>query len=136
MKVQAKCIISAWDNPVLYQPGRGPLEGGLYEIEHDGQLAGMKSNGRWVFEFDREAAKKAASVIPESVKAEWKFKCRKCAEPFPTVEALASHVRTSGHTKESMEREAVENESIHPGNPSLTDKIKGLASSVFGESNA
>jgi DNA gyrase subunit A len=55
-KVQARCIERAWDSvaAVMYEPGKGPLPGGLYEIDPYGQLATLKtSSGKDLFEFDR-----------------------------------------------------------------------------------
>ena len=61
MIVKAKCVMQAFDSKacMTYLPGRE------YEIEHDGKLASMKMAGRFVFEFDREAALKSAN--PELV---------------------------------------------------------------------
>jgi DNA gyrase subunit A len=56
MKVQAKCVMEAWDSKAAkkYTPGGGPLPGGLYEIDRDSQLTTLKTpRGNWVFEFDR-----------------------------------------------------------------------------------
>ncbi|HME56820.1 MAG TPA: hypothetical protein VKF63_00660 [Terracidiphilus sp.] len=58
MKVQAKCIAEAWDSTActMYEPGKGPLPGGLYEIDRDSQLATLKTpTGKYVFEFDRNS---------------------------------------------------------------------------------
>lgn len=106
MKVHAKCARPAWDNPFLYQPGRGPLPGGLYEIEHDGPLALMKSAGKWVFEFDRDeviAAELAAEgVDTSSVKkrgpllsplAPHDYTCKRCGVVFPNLNSLGQHSR-------------------------------------------
>jgi len=68
MKVQAKCIAEAWDSKacIMYKPGKGPLPGGLYEIDRDGQLTTLKTpTGRYIFEFDRNSSvtRKAMAMI-------------------------------------------------------------------------
>lgn len=68
MKVQAKCIMQAWDSKecVMYEPGMGPLPGGLYEIDSNGQLATMKTpKGDWIFQFERTSSvmRKAMAMI-------------------------------------------------------------------------
>ena len=93
MKVQAKCVFPAWDNPFLYQPGRGPLPDGLYEIEHDGPLAKMKdARGKWVFEFDRQG-------MEPGLTSDGTFVCKKCGEKFDTVSELGAHARREKHTR-------------------------------------
>jgi hypothetical protein len=67
-KVQAKCIAEAWDSTacIMYKPGEGPLPGGLYEIDRDGQLTTLKTpTGRYIFEFDRSTSvtRKAMAII-------------------------------------------------------------------------
>lgn len=68
MKVQARCIAKAWDSKacIMYEPGKGPLPGGLYEIDRDSQLATLKTpTGRYIFEFDRNSSvtRKAMAMI-------------------------------------------------------------------------
>jgi hypothetical protein len=68
VKVQAKCIAEAWDSTacIMYKPGNGPLPGGLYEIDRDGQLTTLKTpTGRYIFEFDRNTSvtRKAMAMI-------------------------------------------------------------------------
>lgn len=68
MKVQARCIMRAWDSKecVMYEPGMGPLPGGLYEIDRDSQLTTLKTpKGDYIFQFDRNSSvlRKAMAMI-------------------------------------------------------------------------
>ena len=85
MKVQAKCILRAWDSnaAVMYEPGMGPLPGGLYEIDRDSKLVDLKTaTGRYVFEFDRNAG---PNETPHD------YACKKCGKPFKTLAQLGIH---------------------------------------------
>jgi len=114
MLVKAKCVFAAWEYPFLYQPGKGPLPGGLYEIEHDGKLARMKDpRGKWVFEFDRKSAtEQAASVPVDELPAltedgkrvaptdpkmigdyPGKYTCKRCGIVFENLPQLGAHSR-------------------------------------------
>lgn len=57
MLVKAKCVMKAFESNacLMFEPGCGPLPGGLYEIERDGPLASMKVGNIDVFQFDRNA---------------------------------------------------------------------------------
>jgi len=122
--VKAECLAPAWEYPVYYRPGRGPLPGGLYEIEHNGKLALMQVRGNWVFQFDREATAKATSATPAgepppssgdgtnpapAAPAPFRFpveyKCKKCGEVFSTVNALGTHCRKESHTADDIAAE-------------------------------
>lgn len=56
MLVQAECLIRAWDSneAVMYEPGMGPLPGGLYEIDTDNvALTSLIAvGGKWVFQYE------------------------------------------------------------------------------------
>jgi len=53
--VKAKCLVSAWDGIAcgLYVPGKGPLEGGLYEIDSDWEHLNKMTTptGDYVFQY-------------------------------------------------------------------------------------
>lgn len=85
MKVAAKCTLPAWDSKacVMLEPGKGPLPGGLYEIERDGDLANMKAFGRNVFEFDR--------AVPGSGHD---YTCKECGEKCKSLNELGTHKRS------------------------------------------
>jgi len=89
MQVAAKCIMPAsLSSPVqqLFMPGQGPLPGGLYEIDRDGPLAALKTNGgktgKYVFEFDRNAG---PNDKPHD------YSCKKCDKKFKTLPELGRH---------------------------------------------
>lgn len=55
MLVSAKCIMFAWDSGTCqrYEPGKGPLEDGNYEIDTGSRLAELTvgTSGEWVFQY-------------------------------------------------------------------------------------
>lgn len=95
MLVKAKCVAVAWDsvNATRYEPGAGPLPGGLYEIDRDGPLASLKLGSTYVFEFDRNAN-------PDDKPHDYSCKKPGCVAHFKTLAALGSHTR-SAHKDES-----------------------------------
>jgi hypothetical protein len=121
MLVDAKCIAPAWDSEAakMYEPGKGPLPGGLYRIEREGKLAEMKFGGRpvkdgkdkdgndkyklinqkYVFEFDR--------AVPGSNND---YTCEKCGEKCKSLNDLGTHVHSKhpvGSVASDAEEEAV-----------------------------
>jgi hypothetical protein len=66
--VQAKCILFAWDSVGCrsYEPGKGKLEGGLYEIDPESQLAELTTaKGDYIFQW--EGHEKKAGFKPKLV---------------------------------------------------------------------
>ena len=95
MKVQAKCTTPAWDCPILYRPGQGPLPGGLYEIDSEGALAKMELRpGVFVFEFDREAAAKSSDPLSS-------------ASPAGDLTPPSAGEVTPGKPKETVDRRGI-----------------------------
>lgn len=105
MIVQAKCNAPAWDSGAccMFTPGGGPLPGGLYEIEHDGQLASLKIGSSFVFTFDRTMA--GTGQLP----ALGGFKCKQCNRVFETLNAIGTHTREEHRT---IENEAIQDEPV------------------------
>lgn len=85
MKVQARCVARAWESnaAVMFEPGMGPLPGGLYEIDRDGPLAVLKVGKDYVFDFDRNA--------PGQIRD---YTCDKCQKKCKTLNELGTHVHT------------------------------------------
>lgn len=97
MLVQAKCLMAAsLSSPVqqYFTPGKGPLPGGLYEIDRDGPLAQLKTNGgktgKHVFEFDRNSTRTNDGV---DVVKDYSCKKEGCGAKFKTLNALGTHTR-------------------------------------------
>lgn len=92
MLVQAKCVVKTWESnhAFMFEPGGGPLPGGLYEIDRDGALASLKAAGRYVFDFDRNAGPDDKPHI---------YTCKKpgceSLKPFKTLNDLGTHTRTA-----------------------------------------
>jgi hypothetical protein len=88
MLVKAKCVTVAWDSPnaTRYEPGAGPLPGGLYEIDRDGPLASLKLGSTYVFEFDRNAN-------PDDKPHDYSCKKDGCGKKFKTLAALGTHTK-------------------------------------------
>lgn len=105
MQVTAKCIMAAYDsvNCTSYKPRQGPLPDGLYEIDRNGPLAQLKTNGgktgKYVFEFDRNAGPDDRPHI---------YSCKKpgceTLKPFKTLAELGSHTRTA-HNQDAVAAE-------------------------------
>lgn len=89
MLVKAKCVTRAWDSEatVMYEPGLGPLPGGLYEIDRDGPLAHMKLGSTYVFDFDRNCG-------PDDKPHDYSCKREGCGKKFKTLAALGTHTKT------------------------------------------
>lgn len=109
MMVQAKCIMPAsLSSPVqcLFMPGQGPLPGGLYEIDRDGPLAKLKTNGgktgKYVFEFDRNAG-------PDDKPHDYSCKKDGCGKHFKTLAGLGTHTKLE-HKEESVTASESEDE--------------------------
>lgn len=124
MKVTAKCLFPTWasNECCMYEPGMGPLPGGLYEIERDSDLAEMKFGqqvvlkrnpegrivsaesvgGKHVFEFDRNAN-------PADTPHDYSCKEDGCGAIFKSLPALGSHTksahRVGTHTQVAEEEE-------------------------------
>jgi hypothetical protein len=92
MLVRAKCVMRAWDSEatVMYEPGFGPLPGGLYEIDRDGPLAHMKLGSTYVFDFDRNGIRTNDGV---DVVKDYSCKKEGCGKKFKTLNALGTHTR-------------------------------------------
>ena len=70
MKVAAKCILFAWDSVQCrrYEPGKGPLEDGLYEIDSEGELAALTTaKGEYVFQWPGHEGKTSLKPVPVRV---------------------------------------------------------------------
>lgn len=107
--VVAKCIMNAWDSVAClpYNAGKGPLPGGLFEIDRDGPLAKLKTpKGNWVFEFDRNAG-------PDDKPHVYTCKRPGCEalKPFKTLAALGSHTKTA-HKEVRVEDDEEEEEPV------------------------
>lgn len=88
--VSAKCVMESWDSStsLSYKPGQGPLPGGLYEIDRDGQLASLKTpRGNYIFEFDRNAN-------PTDKTHNYDCKVPDCGAKFKALSELGSHMRS------------------------------------------
>jgi hypothetical protein len=61
MLVEARCLITAWDGIAcdLYVPGKGPLEGGLFQIDSDWEHLNkmVTPTGDYVFQYPGHAGK-------------------------------------------------------------------------------
>jgi len=68
MKVEARCIMFAWDSVECrrYEPNKGPLDG-LYEIDTDSQLANL-TTGKDDYVFQWPGHERKGSHVPEPVK--------------------------------------------------------------------
>jgi hypothetical protein len=88
MQVAAKCVVKTWESKhaFMFDPGAGPLPGGLYEIDRDGPLASLKSAGRYVFDFDRNAG-------PDDKPHDYSCKREGCGKKFKTLSDLGTHTR-------------------------------------------
>lgn len=105
MQVAAKCIMPAFDSSTTqhFKPGQGPLSGGLYEIDRNGPLAALKTNGgktgKYVFEFDRNAGPDDKPHV---------YSCKKSGceslKPFKSLAELGSHTRTA-HSESAVAAE-------------------------------
>jgi len=102
MIVKAKCTAPAWDSPsaVLYAPGGGPLEGGLYEIDTEGPLPALKIGNRYVFEFDRNAN-------PDDKPHDYSCKEEGCGAFFKTLNELGTHTRKTHDKSPVVDNEPV-----------------------------
>ena len=110
MTVQARCVTRAWDSNacVPFEPGGGPLPGGLYGIDRDGPLASLKLGSTWVFEFDRCAPSGQVND----------YTCKKCGATKDlkgnkfTLNTLGTHTRMEHNDGEGIpddsEEEAVD----------------------------
>lgn len=89
MLVKARCVTPAWDSvgAVMYEPGRGPLPEGLYEIDRDGPLARLKLGSTYVFDFDRNCG-------PDDKPHDYSCKKEGCGKKFKTLSDLGSHTRS------------------------------------------
>lgn len=56
MLVKAECLVKSWDSAeaFMFEPGGGPLPGGLYEIDtaNTALTSMLTVGGKWVFQYD------------------------------------------------------------------------------------
>jgi hypothetical protein len=68
--VVAKCLAFAWDSVACkgYEPDKGPLPGGLYEIDADSQLSTLTTIRKdWLFQYpghEGKASVKGKEAVP------------------------------------------------------------------------
>ena len=81
------------------------MPGGLYEIDRDGPLAQLKTNGgktgKYVFEFDRNAG-------PDDKPHDYSCKREGCGKKFKTLADLGTHTKTEHKTERFESDEEVE----------------------------
>ena len=67
--VAAKCILFAWDGAYRYEPGKGSLPDGLFEIDSNNEVLNRMTTprGEYVFQYPGHEGK--APVKPETVNA-------------------------------------------------------------------
>lgn len=71
--VVAKCLAFAWDSVECkgYEPNRGPLPDGCYEIDADSQLSTLTTiRGLWLFQYpghEGKATEKPKLVVSQAV---------------------------------------------------------------------